>query len=410
VTAPRQADAAQLRVALVAPFGLRPKGTTAARVMPIARVLASEGAAVRVVIPPWDDPASARQRWLLGLVDVVHTRASTPPLGPAAVAAQIFRTVQTWRPHVVHAFKPIGYSGLASWPLARMMGSDGRRRRPLVIVDADDLEGLRGWAGRERMGLAGALRGAQERWTLRRADGVTVASRWLESYVSELGVSPERVRYLPNGQEVGPEHCEARGRDAASQSARQPRLLWYTRFTEADPERAARLVAPLLAHGAARLTVVGEEIHDGSREALRSACARHGIDNRIEWAAYDPAVLGALPRDPSPLVAIYPLDDDLVNRARCPSKIPQLMALGIPVVAEAVGEAVSYLAGFEERCLAAPGDTQGFRTRVDRLLNDDGTRRAVATGLRAAAERWRWDRTAAGLFEWYRTALARAGH
>jgi hypothetical protein len=37
------------------------------------------------------------------------------------------------------------------------------------------------------------------------------------------------------------------------------------------------------------------------------------------------------------LMAVYPMNDDPANRARCPSKIAQLMALGVPIIAEAVG-------------------------------------------------------------------------
>ena len=62
-----------MRVALIAPFGLRPKGTTIARALPIARVLAEQGAQVRLVIPPWDDPSRAGEHTQEAGVDLAAT-------------------------------------------------------------------------------------------------------------------------------------------------------------------------------------------------------------------------------------------------------------------------------------------------------------------------------------------------
>src|SRR3954454_3392465 len=47
-----------MRIALIAPFGLQPKGTVSARMLPLAHALAGRGHMVRVVIPAWDDPSA----------------------------------------------------------------------------------------------------------------------------------------------------------------------------------------------------------------------------------------------------------------------------------------------------------------------------------------------------------------
>src|SRR4051812_9545727 len=47
-----------MRIAFLAPFGLQPKGTVSARMLPLAHALAGRGHMVRVVIPPWDDPSA----------------------------------------------------------------------------------------------------------------------------------------------------------------------------------------------------------------------------------------------------------------------------------------------------------------------------------------------------------------
>jgi hypothetical protein len=105
---------------MVAPFGLRPKGTTIARIMPIAHVLAAQGATVRVCIPPWDDPLRAGQRWAEGdRVEVVHTHLARSQLRALIVFKEVFSELRRFQPDVVHAFKPIGYSGAVAQRLSK---------------------------------------------------------------------------------------------------------------------------------------------------------------------------------------------------------------------------------------------------------------------------------------------------
>lgn len=402
-----------LRVALVAPFGLAPKGTTIARVLPIASVLAAQGASVAVFVPPWDDLPRAGKSWHQDGVSVVHARIGPSALGPALTLFDLARRVRDFRPDVIHAFKPIGYSGALAWSLEaknrtskRLLGRTKPPGAPLVVVDTDDLEGPAGWSSRKGLRLSGWLRGLQERHTLQTARCVTVASRWLREYVSALRAPDERVLYLPNGHGWGqpePTPVAALSPGREDDFTTSSKLLWYTRFTEADPERATRLLGPLLqGEPNLRLTILGEEISPGGEAALRGALARAGLAPQTEWLGYGASGLEALTSTgQSRIVAVYPMDDDTVNRARCPSKVPQLMAMGLPIVAEAVGEIATYLAGLERECLVSPGDADSFRERVASLLRSPVSRATVSARLQSAARRWRWEQTAGGLLAWY---------
>jgi glycosyltransferase involved in cell wall biosynthesis len=447
-----------MRVALVAPFGLRPKGTTIARVLPIGRELAHQGAEVRVLLPPWDDPERANSRWIEDRLEIMHTPVATGPLTPVVVFSALLSQVKRWKPDVVHAFKPIGYSGALAWLLAaRNWSRPEAGFRPLVVVDCDDLEGPAGWAGRRRQGIGGRLRGIQERRTLARANAVTVASHWLGSFAASVGSPPGLIHYLPNGcapHEDGEILAGTRTWSSpdvrltapgaapptlpASESSDQPpsstavsnaaiseiepalpsrvessdasvgggvrrQLIWYTRFTEANPGRVADLIAPLLHDDPSlRLLVIGDEIERGDRSVAMQAFYRLGLDQRVEWRSYGERWTPDAIAGPG-AVAIYPLDDDLVNRARCPSKIPQLMAMGMPVVAERVGEAARYLGDVSKSCLAAPGDSESFRSLVRALLRDEAARLALAARIKQSATRWSWESTTHGLLDWYRT-------
>ena len=376
---------------MLAPFGLRPKGTTISRVLPIARVLAAQGLEVRVVVPPWDDPASAGQRIREGNLEIVQAPLAGSLMRPLALSRELGQLVREFEPDVVHVFKPIGYTGLLGWWWA-LTWRDAAA--PLLVLDCDDLEGSAGWGGRQGLRSLGLFRGLQETLTVRSIGRVTAASRWLESYVRRLGLQHERTLYLANGWERSSEKIPPMA------GPRPLKLLWYTRFTEAEPGRVAALLASVLRTAAdLRLLVLGDEVEAGARERARSAFAQVGVGERVDWLEYAPGRLREL-AETRDLVAIYPLDDNLVNRARSPAKITELMSVGVPVVAEAVGEANTYLADLASTCLATPDDVVGFQRLLGALLGDRELRRVTSLRTRAATDRFEWSLLAGGLAGW----------
>src|SRR5690242_11378859 len=102
-----------LRITMLAPFGIRPKGTLSARMLPLAQALARRGHSVAIVAPPLQNPQDAGRRDSYDGVPVTHTPLPRLP-GPAGVAQQVqwlLRAALAERPDVLHLFKPKGYSG-----------------------------------------------------------------------------------------------------------------------------------------------------------------------------------------------------------------------------------------------------------------------------------------------------------
>lgn len=64
---------------MIAPFGIRPKGTLLARMLPLAQALQQRGHIVTIVAPPIHNPADGGTARYAGGVMVVHT--ATPPIG-----------------------------------------------------------------------------------------------------------------------------------------------------------------------------------------------------------------------------------------------------------------------------------------------------------------------------------------
>ena len=63
----------QLRIAMLAPFGIRPKGTLLARMLPLAQALAQRGHEVSISAPPVQNPQDANRREVFAGVSVTHT-------------------------------------------------------------------------------------------------------------------------------------------------------------------------------------------------------------------------------------------------------------------------------------------------------------------------------------------------
>ena len=72
-----------LTIAMIAPFGVRPKGTLSARMLPLAQALVRRGHTVSIVAPAVQNPEDAGTRVEHGGVWVSHVRRSSLP-GPAA--------------------------------------------------------------------------------------------------------------------------------------------------------------------------------------------------------------------------------------------------------------------------------------------------------------------------------------
>ena len=209
-----------MRIALVAPFGLRAKGTTRARVLPLARELARRGHTVAVFVPPYDSPADSGRHWVEESVDVINL--ALPRLGQGGAAWhlwlgwRLYRAVRAWQPDAAHIFKPKGPSGLAGAMLwaTRGRGTVGTRQQalgglrvpvspcPRVIMDSDDWEGSGGWNDDPRTGYSTLQRcffAWQERYGLSHAHAWTVTSECLRQRAVSFGADSSRVFTLHNG-------------------------------------------------------------------------------------------------------------------------------------------------------------------------------------------------------------------
>ncbi|MBS1251107.1 MAG: N-acetyl-alpha-D-glucosaminyl L-malate synthase [Anaerolineales bacterium] len=421
-----------MRIVMVGPFGLRGKGTMSARALPLARALVKRGHETTLLIPPWDSPEDAGRRWTDAGVNVIniHLPPAIPVLNHLLITRRLVEQALKLQPDVVHAFKPKAYAGLtagALWWLRRLGLTAGAlwwlRRLGLtagalwwlrrlgqtdirLVIDTDDWEGPGGW--NEIGGYTPAQRSFftwQERWGLTHCDAVTVASRALQTLVWGLGVEPERVFYAPNGAEkaevwpsdearTSPEPTDAGARTGDT-------VLLYTRFVEFEAERLVAIWQRVVeAVPTARLVVAGQGLRGEERSLTRLAEGANieGSIVCLGWPgrAAMPGVFAAAN------VAIMPFDDTLVNRTKCTMKLVELMAAGLPVVTEAVGQNRAYIEAGISGVLVEPGDVDAFARAVIALLRnpDEGHRLGAAARCRIA-EHFTWERLVVRIEEAY---------
>jgi glycosyltransferase involved in cell wall biosynthesis len=389
-----------VHIVVVGPFGLRPKGTMGVRALPMARALAARGHRVTMLLPPWQNPEDAGKHWEED--GVVVENIPLPPRIPALfhllTALRLVRRTLSIRPDVVHIFKPKAYSGLAHWLLARLPHA----RRPRLVVDTDDWEGPGGW--NEIGGYTPAQRrffAWQERWGLTHADAVTVASRTLESLVWALGVPPSCVFYVPNGVD---QSCVVHPASCPLPPA--PCILLYTRFFEFPASRVVDILRRVRQSvPEAHLLIVGKGLF-GEQDQLLDLATQSGLTvanhaSRIthHGSRITPAITyaGWVPAETLPTyfacatLAIYPFDDTLVNRTKCAVKLLDLLAAGVPVVAEAVGQNREYIRHGETGWLVEPGDVAAFVEAVVRLLGDAQLRERLGeAAARDLRHRFAW--------------------
>ncbi|MER2597990.1 MAG: glycosyltransferase family 4 protein [Caldilineales bacterium] len=374
-----------MRLLLIAPFALYPKGTTRGRVLPLAHALAAQGHAVQVLVPPYDWPAHSGRRVQADGVEIVHLPVGerSSMLGQVRLGTALAQAAQAWRPDVVHVFKPKGPGGIA----ARLLLSRGLP----VMVDTDDYEA--GWNA--AAGYPAVLRLAfrwQERDLLRRGYAVTAASRWLCQFAASLG--QQRVTYLPNGVDLSRSEGLFVAPPLSDTASSARRVLLYTRFVEHSAAEVWDVWRGVVAqHPRAELWVVGQGMH-GEEAELQRLARKAGAEGSIRCLGWLP-VAAQSGLFAAVDVALLPVRDCARNRAKSPLRLLELLAHGVPVATQRVGEYGLYIQHDVSGLLAEPDDAAGLAGHVLRLLAEPTLRAHLAAAARAYVGRQHaWTRLA----------------
>ena len=372
-----------MRIAMIGPFGLHPNKTMTSRALGLARPFVGRGHDVKLIMPPWQTPAEVDRRWQ---EDGVAMRYVPLRGGVLGIMRQMIRETLAWQPDVVHCFKPKAYSGLVAWWLWRF-----QRHKLRLVVDTDDWEG---WGGWNELAPYSPLQkhffAWQERWGLGHCHAVTVASRALQTLVWGLGVAREQVVYVPNGAGIGQ---GSRGAELQrSRKGQRPTLLLYSRLFEFDRGRLVRILAGVkTAVPDVQFLAVGAGLYEADAVALREQLAAAGLLEAVTDVGWvELAELAGVLQTAD--VGLYLMDDTLLNRTKCPVKLADMLTVGVPVVAEAVGQVSEYVVHGRSGLLRESGDVAGITADLVRLLRNPEERHHLAMGAMAhIAENFSWE-------------------
>jgi glycosyltransferase involved in cell wall biosynthesis len=392
-----------MKIVFFAPFGIRPKGTLIARMLPLAVELQTLGHQVVIVAPPYTNPDDSGKVETVQGVTIRNIRLGPQSriLSAPLLAVRMFRAALAERPDLVHLFKPKGYGGLAAMLLLALKRFGAKM--PPLLVDTDDWEGKGGmnelhpYSAAERIFFQ-----FQEDWLLPRAADVTVASRTLQTKVWGMGVPPERVLYLPNCVEDVPVGDGPAVRQTLGISAYTPVVLLYTRFFEFSQDKLHLVCAEIWRQvPEVRFLVVGKG-RNGEESLLVDYCSTEGFDSALVMAGWlqpteIPSYLAAAD------VAIYPFSDTLINRSKCSAKLTEILRAGVPVVADNVGQLAEYVKPGVSGMLCDPDNWKEMAGHAVRLLqNRDAGRELGTAGRKYLLNTFNWNIYAARLDVIYR--------
>ena len=396
-----------MQIVFIGPFGLQPKGTMSVRALPLAKALAARGHQVTVLIPPWDDPGRSGQNWTDGGITVVNVELPPPGLRrwpglfQLGLTQTLVKQALARQPDVIHLFKPKAYAGLAHLVLRWLRR--WRRLSVKLVVDADDWE--QAWNELLPYSIVQKKFFAwQETWGLSHADAVTVASRALAELVVTRGRGEAtRVFYAPNGIDATPVsgRCRCGGSSSISEVAlpftrnTYPTILLFSRFAEFRLERVVTLIR-LVANDMpeARWLVVGRGFRS-EEQRLAALVTAAGFEAQVHFVA------GWVPPEQVAVyfaaadVAVYPYDDTLLNRTKCSVKLIDMLAAGLPVVADAVGQNCEYIQPGETGLLTPAEDDEAMAQAVIKLLQSPELRQHLGqAAARALRQKFTWSRLA----------------
>ncbi len=357
-----------LRIGMLAPVPLAATGTTAARVLPMARALAAVGHTVEVHVPAFRDPDSGQANpKLVGLATVGPCRW---PLVGGWFTGLALALVGLWRLSrggfdVVHLFRPAGATGFAAailWIL---------RPGPAVVLDADAYEGAAAMSPLEFPSILRRwLADLQEHTYRRTNDAFTAASAFLLS----RGGQGRLQAQIPNfadpvrHRDWSRPGLRRQGRAALGIPNDSPAVLIYTRFAEYPIDSYAELVEAIREMVPAAVVLVLGDGDRGEAGRLRKALVRKGLEQHVlqlGWTDADllPAILASCD------AACMPALDTVANAAACPVRYVDLLTAGLPIVAHNVGEASTYvMPGRNGRLLPAAGSARSMARALRELL------------------------------------------
>ena len=273
--------------------------------------------------------------------------------------------------------------------------------RTAVVVDLDDLgaEVIRN-EGRSR--LTYGLVDWSERFCVRHADAVAVASTTLREHVRQLHPG-KPILMLPNAVEPGEYHVVTEQRPRHG-------VYFFGALNRLDLIRDLLHAMPTVLNQVpdTRLTIIGGGT---ALDDAKSMCRDLGIEAAVAFTGWQTDMLAVQNYTQFADIGVCYLPDIRTVRAASNMKVFQYMAMGtVPVVSD-VGDLRTYVQDGQAGVVVPPADVPALAGTLVELLQDDEARVRMAKEARQLAgdeHSWRNRATALGAFLTETAATARS--
>ncbi len=237
---------------------------------------------------------------------------------------------------------------------------------------------------------------ANEEYMFRQAALVVTVSDAVKDYVIRRGAEPARVRTLPNA--VDPKRFHPRVEPIPAPWTGKGPVIGFSGSLKPwhgleHLLEAFRILAMDLPD--ARLVIIG----DGPMKPWIEGYV-HGAELKDRvwitgWVSHDtlPRILKTLDMAAAP----YPPMDDFYFS---PMKLFEYLALGIPVVASAIGQLDALLVEGRNALLVPPGDSAALAAALKRLANDPDLRGRLSAAAADSMQHRTWYDNARKVLEW----------
>jgi glycosyltransferase involved in cell wall biosynthesis len=226
-----------------------------------------------------------------------------------------------------------------------------------------------------------------ERICVKKAAHTVAVSRHVAGYARSLGVPAARSTIVWNGVETAPELPARNNQGQPTVGA--VALFRPRKGVEVLVEAAAQLAD--IRSGPFKLLMVGGFESTAYENKIKELARRLSIEDRIEWTGFTTDVKQMLGRmDVFVLPSLY--------GEGMPMVVLEAMALGLPIVATAVGGVVEAIEDRRQGILVEPGDASAMCASLNEVLDSEKLRLEIGKGARhRQIERFTADTMAAGV-------------
>jgi glycosyltransferase involved in cell wall biosynthesis len=287
------------------------------------------------------------------------------------------------RPDLIFVESPPLFTAFPGWLAALRWGV------PMVFNVADMWPDTVRDLGVMRPGFAFEVARALERWAYGRADYINVVMESHKAILEKKGVSPAKLRFLPNGVDVrlfAPSPADRKLRDSLRLNA-SPVFLYAGTHGLAHGLEAVLAAAALLDAHEAQFVFVG----GGTTKRQLMARAEQLRLHNVHFL--DPVPLEELPRYYSlAYAAIVSLGRRTISTGVRSAKIFPAFASGVPVIHCGNGEGAELVRDAGGGIVTPPEDAASLACAVRSLIAQPNERDAMAERARAfALERCSWE-------------------